>query len=172
MKASFEFQARLSYFRVMANALELLKGEVSKFKTSAVLKMISRITWLGPEAFGFRDHESFLLKLQQFQLSLISKYAILYSDESTNKKAEASFNDIVNMVNIFHDYFAEPQFEIEKKVHGKLSKEAVYSFLRRTSQLQFRLQRDFHQELGRTLTIYNDLLKQGSRRVDYSDAYE
>jgi hypothetical protein len=160
----------------MPNALELLKDEVSKFKTSAVLKMISDITWKGPEAFGFRGDDSSLVKLQQFHLNLISKYAILHSDESTNKKSGASFDDIGRMLNIFHEHLTEPEFEIEKDARGKLTREIVYSFLRRTSQLQLRFQRDLHQELGRTLTVYNDLLKGDllrtkPRRINYSQAF-
>lgn len=154
------------------NALELIKIEVAKFKTSSILRMISQITWGGPGKFNLNEKDAFLLKHRQFDLNLISKYAIMYSDESRGKSSDVSFNDIQKLLDILNEFLFEPQFSDEKKLYGKLSEDTINSFFRREFQLQLRFQRDFHQGLGRTLTIYNDLLKMKKRRIDYERGFD
>lgn len=155
----------------MKDALQLIKEKIGEYKTSAVLKIISRITWEGPTAFGFHGQKADQLKLSTFMLSIIAKTAIIHTDESAHKKDQTTFQDIGRLLDIFHDHLHEKQFENAKKKSGKLSAEDLHSFVIRLTQQQLRYQRGFHQELARSLLIYNDLLKQKRQRIDYEKAF-
>lgn len=104
-------------------------------------------------------------------LSIIAKTAIIHTDESAHKKDQTTFQDIGRLLDIFHDHLHEKQFENAKKKSGKLSAEDLHSFVIRLTQQQLRYQRGFHQELARSLLIYNDLLKQKRQRIDYEKAF-
>jgi inosine-uridine nucleoside N-ribohydrolase len=79
---------------------------------------------------------------------------------------------IVALLKIFQEHLNEPELERAKKSSGNLAPQDFYSFLVRATQLQHRFQRGFHDELARTLIIYNDLLKQKKQHVDHENAYQ
>lgn len=154
------------------DAFRLLKEAVKEYKTSSILRMISRITWEGPQAFGFYGQKTDELKLSAFMLSLIAKIAILHTDDSTDKNEASSFKDIAHLLNIFHDHLHEKQFEHVKQKSGKITQQDLFSFVIRLTQQQLPYQKKIAMELARTLLLYNDLLKLKGKRVDYEKAYQ
>lgn len=146
----------------MSEALESIKEEIKKFKASAILRILSDVTWKGPEFFGLPKQDALLLKYRQFHLSLIAKIAITETNESDTKKAQATFQDLINLLNQFQEYKEDLPLD---------SKNSISSFLIRVSQQQFRYQRDYHLELGRILWIYNDILKARQPNSNYGNVF-
>lgn len=154
------------------DALQLLKEAVKEYKASSILRMISRITWEGPKAFGFYGQKADELKLSAFMLSLIAKIAILHTDEAKGKNEASSFRDIARLLNIFHDHLYEKQFEHVKQKSGKITQQDFFSFVIRLTQQQLPYQKKNHLELARTLFLCNDFLKLKSQRVNYEQVFQ
>lgn len=153
------------------DALQLLKEAVKEYRASSILRMLSRITWEGPKAFGFYGKKADELKLSAFMLSLIAKIAILHTDDAIDKHEASSFKDIARLLNIFHDHLYEKQFEHVKQKSGKITHHNLFSFVIRLTQQQLPYQKKFHLELARTLLLYNDFLKQ-KKQSEYEKAYQ
>lgn len=146
--------------------------ELRKYSRSSILKFISRLTWERGDRLGLSEQEATRAKYYQHIYNIIAVYAILFCRDDGKKRIMKTMSSFGVLANQYYSY--SPEMEERIQHASGTRKSPALGILFRTAFQQLFFQRDYEQELGRTLLLYNEILAGAvtRRELNYTEAYE